>query len=113
MSIKISEYASVETPGPTEAWVKLSNESRIAAVESIIQATPNSKDIVEVISTKTDGQVMVRFISPQSSERRGTLLLDLEQQLKQSVDIGVTVWLEPLGDKNSLRNLRGIKVKAL
>ena len=113
MSIKISEYASVETPGPTDAWANLSNESRIAAVESIIQATPNSKDIVEVISTKADGQVMVRFISPQSSERRGTLLLDLEQQLKQSVDIGVTVWLEPLGDKNSLRNLRGIKVKAL
>ena len=35
----------------------------------------------------------------------------LEEDLKLNIDKGLTVWCEPLGDKNSLRNLRGIKIK--
>jgi hypothetical protein len=32
--------------------------------------------------------------------------------LKAHIDDALTVWLEPLGDRNSLRNLRGIEVKS-
>jgi hypothetical protein len=39
--------------------------------------------------------------------------LDLEELFKKSVDQGITVWGEALGDKNSLRNLRGIEVKTI
>ena len=42
---------------------------------------------------------------------RGMILLDLEEKLKKNIDIGLTVWLEPVGDKSKLRNLRGIKIK--
>ena len=43
------------------------------------------------------------------SNIRGILLLDLEDRIKKNIDKGLTVWLEPVGDKSKLRNLRGIK----
>jgi hypothetical protein len=41
---------------------------------------------------------------------RGAFLLDLELLLKENIDSGVFIWCEPIGDKNSLRNLRGIEI---
>ena len=54
--------------------------------------------------------IYVNFISKVSPKDRGTLLLDLEDELVKK-DERVRVWHIPLGDKNSLRNLRGIKIK--
>jgi len=68
-------------------------------------------EFIEICELKKDGQVIVNFRCPVSADKRGVLLLDLEEMLKNEFDQGVTVWLEPLGDKNSLRNLRGIKVR--
>ena len=39
------------------------------------------------------------------------MLLELEEMLKNFVDKSITIWLEPVGDKSKLRNLRGIKFK--
>ena len=39
------------------------------------------------------------------------MLLELESYLKENIDKGLTVWLEPVGDRSKLRNLRGIKIK--
>jgi len=66
-------------------------------------------DIAEV---RDDGQVILRFTRPVDADRRGGLLLDLEDRLKSRIDQGLTVWLEPLGDRNSLRRLRGIEVRS-
>ena len=38
------------------------------------------------------------------------LLLDIEEILKKTVDEGITVWLEAVGDKSKLRKLRGIEI---
>lgn len=54
--------------------------------------------------------VTVRFTEPVPASERGTLLLDAEDAL-QAVLPGAVVWHVPLGDRNSLRNLRGIEVK--
>ena len=35
----------------------------------------------------------------------------LEEKLKKEIDEGLTIWLEPVGDKSKLRNLRGIVIK--
>ena len=59
-----------------------------------------------------DGQVIVNLLESLSADKRGPLLLDLEELLKGSVDPGLVVWLESLGDRSSLRNLRGIEVKS-
>ena len=37
-------------------------------------------------------------------------MLDLEAVLKNELDNGITIWHIPIGDKNSLRNLRGIEI---
>jgi hypothetical protein len=73
-------------------------------------ATANG--VVAIAAAKEDGQIIVNFVEPQSASKRGQLLLDLESLLKEAIDPGLAVWLEPLGDRNSLRNLRGIEVKA-
>ena len=54
--------------------------------------------------------VYVNFLKKVSPSQRGKILLDLEDTMcienKQ-----IRIWHIPLGDKNSLRNLRGIKIK--
>ena len=71
------------------------------------------ESIIDIVDARPDGQVIVKFTEPVGPEIRGTRLLDLEEILKANVDPGITIWLEPLGDKNSLRNLRGIEVKKI
>ena len=56
-----------------------------------------------------DGQIILKVQKSIPSNIRGILLLDLEDRIKKNIDKGLTVWLEPVGDKSKLRNLRGIK----
>ena len=53
--------------------------------------------------------VYVFFKTKITPSERGTLLLDLEDEMCK-VNQQIRVWHIPLGDKNSLRNLRGIKI---
>ena len=55
--------------------------------------------------------VYVNFLGKVPPSERGPLLLDLEDELYKK-DKKLRVWHVPLGDKNSLRNLRGIKFKS-
>jgi len=107
------KYASAITPTPAPRWTGMAEADRLALVTQVIESSPlDTKANLEAVSTKEDGQVIVRFRQPVGPAERGTVLLDLEAYLKEQVDQGITVWLEPLGDKNSLRKLRGIEVKA-
>ena len=54
--------------------------------------------------------VYVFFKTKISPSERGSLLLDLEDEMCK-LNSQIRVWHIPLGDKNSLRNLRGIKIK--
>ena len=106
-------YATAVTPTPGQAWRRLSDGERIALVHDAVadRMAPLSGMLV-IAEAKPDGQVVVSLLETVSADRRGALLLDLEDMLKQALDPGLAVWLEPLGDRNSLRNLRGIEVKA-
>ena len=42
---------------------------------------------------------------------RGQYLMKLEEELINNVDPMIRVWNVPIGDKNSLRNLRGVTLK--
>ncbi len=53
--------------------------------------------------------VKVRLAKPLGPRERGKLLMDLEDMLCKANE-NVRIWNEPLGDKNSLRNLRGVKL---
>lgn len=106
-------YAQTNTPTPGTGWQRLSDAERHARVMNALQAgTPVLSNVMVIAAAKEDGQIIVNFTEPLSAGKRGQLLLDLEAFLKESIDPGLAVWLEPLGDRNSLRNLRGIEVKA-
>ena len=63
----------------------------------------------EVIAAHLNGQIVLKIERAIPANERGLFLLKLEENLKSSVDRGITVWCEPVGDKSKLRNLRGIK----
>ena len=109
---RVKHYADVPTPTPGAAWKALNELQRVDQVLNKLQASPAQfLTQIEVVTAKADGQVIVRMKQSLSASQRGPFLLDLEEHLKD-IDQALTVWLEPLGDKNSLRNLRGIEVKA-
>ena len=105
-------YASVKTPVVSQSWVGMSNEKRVDLVKNELKK--NSKIIdFEITQTTDDGQIVFKVEKSIPPNKRGLLLLGLEDQLKNNIDKGLTVWFEPVGDKSKLRNLRGIKVKEL
>ena len=106
-------HAVTPTPTPDVSWKIMKDDARLRVITTLLEENSSSfGTTVFVTSTRQDGQVICGFKEPICANRRGTILLDLEEILKTKVDQGITVWLEPLGDKNSLRNLRGIEVKS-
>ena len=104
--------ARTPSPKPNAAWQRLSDAERLGrAQEALCAAAPALRNAVVIVAAKDDGQVIVTLTSVLSAAERGTVLLDLEAFLTSKVDPAVNVWLEPMGDRNSLRKLRGIKVK--
>ena len=105
------KYLNIDSPTPSEKWLSIAKPERIILVISILKISPFANDF-KVIDAKDDGQIILIPNNNLSSNERGTILLDLEQLLKEKLDDSLTIWLETLGDKNSLRNLRGIEVKS-
>ena len=104
-------YAQASTLTPGTEWQRLSNAERLVLVEKALTAHASpAHSILSIADAKKDGQVIVCLLEPLPANRRGTVLLDFEATLKDTIDPGLVVWLEPLGDQNSLRNLRGIEV---
>jgi len=105
-------FASHPTPRPSQRWVEMSSDQRL----SLIRARTKQSDfetLVNPVSALPSGFVYVELIAPLSAAERGVRLRDYEFLLKESIDEGLTVWCEPVGDKSALRKLRGIEVKAL
>lgn len=103
-------YSTIETPVPGQEWISSSQDKRVALVYNAWKGIDKFLNLA-VIDCRSNGEVFVEMKEPMSSNQRGTLLLDAEQVLKNQVDDAITIWLEPLGDKNTLRKFRGIKVK--
>jgi hypothetical protein len=110
---KIFEYASVDSPKTSSSWGLSTLPERLSLLGNAVEKLVGFESIIDIVDARPDGQVIVKFTEPVGPEIRGTRLLDLEEILKANVDPGITIWLEPLGDKNSLRNLRGIEVKKI
>ena len=105
------EFANITTPVPLSSsdWLNFSEKERIDRIQSVIKEfTGNDK--LEIRNALSNGQVSVEINEAMDASERGTLLLNLEEILKKAIDDGISIWHIPLGDKNSLRNLRGIEV---
>lgn len=107
------QFANSDTPTPGSEWIGMSESQRLARLRgSLAKGMPALEQLLVITAVKDDGQVIVSLKEQLPADKRGTVLLDIEAFLKKTVDQGLAVWLEGLGDKNSLRNLRGIEVKA-
>ena len=103
--------ANAEAPVTQTTWKLMPDIERIKLLNK--QMVKN-QDYMRISIKKTleNGQVLVSLDSKFSASERGVYLLDFERYLKDNVDQGISVWCETIGDKNSLRNLRGIQIKS-
>jgi hypothetical protein len=109
---KIDNYAFSPTLSLSSNWYNLNvDELAVKAVQIIEKFNDNCIHKLRFRSLSRDGNLLVAFITTPPASVRGSLLLDLEIDIKANLDIGVVVWHESLGDKNSLRKFRGIEVK--
>jgi len=104
-------YHNSLTPEIGDFWKNLSNNDRINLVNNEIKKNNKYVDF-EVFKVHPNGQVILKIQKSIKVEERSTILLDLEWQLKENIDTGLTVWLEPVGDKSKLRKLRGIEINS-
>ena len=105
----MTKYASTPTDAISASWIAKSKEQRVNELKAAITGT-RFEEFVTTTRALEDGQVYISLNKPVNSSERGQLLLDLETYLKENIEFGINLWCEPLGDKNSLRNLRGIQV---
>jgi hypothetical protein len=106
------EFYQTDTPTPNKTWRQSSDAERLNLLHHAMAAGSSIfGECLQIASTHPDGQIILRLTQKSSPSQRATLLLDFEAYIKANIDQGLTVWLEAIGDKNSLRNLRGIEVK--
>jgi hypothetical protein len=109
---RVKNFADVETPVPGVEWTAIDERKRMNKILDKLRDSPfHDSSKIEVLTAKVDGQVIFHLKQALPANQRGPLLLNLEDYLKRTIDESLTVWLEPLGDRSSLRNLRGIEVK--
>tara|TARA_B100001175_G_C18970751_1_gene385107 strand:+ start:126 stop:452 length:327 start_codon:yes stop_codon:yes gene_type:complete len=101
-------FAKEITPVTSEKWRSDNEINRIELLSKELKKNNIYKDF-EVVSAPSNGQIVLKIEKTIPANKRGLLLLNLEENLKFSIDKGITVWCEPVGDKSKLRNLRGIK----
>jgi len=103
--------ANAEAPITQTPWKLMPDIERIKLLNKQIA---RKQDYMSITINKTteSGQVLVQLDDKFSASERGVYLLDFERYLKDNVDQGINVWCETIGDKNSLRNLRGIQIKS-
>jgi hypothetical protein len=101
-----------DSPQASQEWKKRSEKERILQIIEKLNINLKINNF-EVFSAQEDGQVVLRTSKSTPAKERGIELLEIEEMLKKSIDEGITVWLEPVGDKSKLRNLRGITFKTI
>jgi hypothetical protein len=108
----LNSYFEVDTPSPEKSWLELKDLQRILLINNVI-AQLNKSSKVTCTRALSSGEVYLKILESIAVSERLDFFLDLELELKKSIDNAIFVSCEPLGDKSSLRNLRGIQVKTL
>ncbi len=110
--MNLKYLSEADTPQCGDQWRNASPSQRESWVQDILADDVERPSQIEVAELRDDGQIILRFTQAVGADKRGALLLDFEAALKERIDPALTVWLEALGDRSSLRRLRGIEVKS-
>ena len=112
MNLICKENSVAKTPVTDNKWQNKSDIERVKLIQNFLSQETEYREY-EVINAEKDGQVILKIEKSIPANIRGILLLELEEELKKKIDKGLTIWLEPVGDKSKLRNLRGITIKTV
>jgi hypothetical protein len=105
-----NNFSKSKTLQTNQDWVKKSEKERIEIISKELEKDIIYKDI-ELAKALDNGQVILRIEQIIPANERGLFLLELEEKLKLTINQGITIWCEPVGDKSKLRNLRGVEIK--
>ena len=105
----MTNFSKSMTPITGKAWIEKSEKDRINTICRELQKNDLYKNF-KVIKAPDNGQIVLKIDELISANKRGLLLLELEEKLKFNIDKGITVWCEPVGDKSALRKLRGVEI---
>lgn len=97
-----------DVPKPGEWWLGLDPAVR---VEMAQRRASDVSEWLAVTAASDNGSVIVQLGGQMDAATRGRLLRELERRLKENLDPSIIVYLQPKGDKNKLRQLRGVTVK--
>ena len=111
MNKDLFAWVSADSPQPSKFWLALSPSERGAAIRKCMDSDHRYAEALTFVEARVDGQVILSLNPGVDASARCDLLLDFEELLKDKVDPANTVWLEPIGDKSTLRRLRGIEVR--
>ena len=103
-------YSMEKTPKVSKVWLNQNQERRINSILMIIEKNQEF-NCIKVLECHDNGNVDIDLDPSIRVGKRGLYILNFEELIKKEIDLGLTVWCKPLGDKNSLRNLRGIQIK--
>lgn len=113
MNINLRNDAFSKTPAPKDSWLKIKEEKKISLLENALKKmNEDINESIQIISSHNNGQVIVKLLKNLAPAERGTFLLDIEFFLKEKIDQAIYINVEPMGDKSSLRNLRGLTIKS-
>ena len=101
-----------EAVSTSEYWKDMNDEERLGLVANFMKTHQLGSEL-RPISCSDDGMIFFDQVVPMPVNLRADALLDLEAALKEKLDKGLTVWIQPQSDKNALRKLRGVEVKSL
>ena len=104
------KMAEAKSPTTSDIWKSYGDEKRAQIVQSQLDNSQKYQNFT-VFKANKNGEVVLETTSIIGTNERSTTLLDLENFLKDKIDVGITVWLQLLEDKSKLRKLRGIKFK--
>jgi hypothetical protein len=106
----MKDVAALDSPVVSNFWRNLEPNERLKRVIEVRDSNTRFSPI-QTSRVFPNGEIFVNLVEAIPASIRGSLLLDFEAELKSKIDNGIVVWCEPIGDKSTLRNLRGIQIK--
>jgi hypothetical protein len=105
-------FAKSISPEPNDIYRYMDDTQRFNMIESTLnKINQNWSEKFNLVSARENGFVVLEFKNSIPVSERSDYLLEIEKKLCQFVDPAITLWIAPVGDKSSLRKLRGIEVK--
>ncbi len=103
-------FSKITTPKTTIKWTNLSEKERIYKVQEFLKIE-RIDERLKIVKVPSNGQLEFELLKDYSASERGPFLLEVEKKIKDFIDIGLTIWCVPVGDKSKLRKLRGLTIK--